>query len=220
MTTPNPCAEVSADLSEFALGILTGRDRSRVLSHVASCHQCRDELDALSTVTDRLIELAPRSEAPIGFESRLLDRYHAESGPRRFRARRNVALAAAGLILVALSFTLGYRGAPQTRTSQPTYGATPISATLSSQGRPLGQLWLSPGSPAWIYMSFDDARWSGTAWCRVTLNNGHVLDVGVFSVVRGYGAWASRVDAPSSAVRSAQVTDVAGHVLASATLST
>ena len=221
MTTRNPeCAEVSADLSEFALGILTGRERSLVLSHVASCPQCRDELEALSTVTDRLMEMAPQAEAPIGFESRLLDRYHNE--PRRppGRAIRSVALAGAALLLVALGFTLGNNGSPPVHTTLPDYSATPISATLTSQGRSLGQLWISPGTPAWIYMSFDDAGWSGAAWCRVTLKNGRVLDLGVFTVVHGYGAWAARVDAASSTVSSAQVTDATGHVLASATVST
>jgi hypothetical protein len=68
-------------------------------------------------------------------------------------------------------------------------------------------------------MSLDDANWTGTAWCSVTLKNGRVLDVGVFTVDHGYGTWAARVDAASATLKSAQVTDAAGHLLASATLS-
>ncbi|NNN08397.1 MAG: hypothetical protein HKL85_04290 [Acidimicrobiaceae bacterium] len=221
MTNSNPeCVEVSTVLSEFALGILTGRERSRVLAHVALCPQCRGELDALSAVGDRLVELAPRAEPPVGFESRLLDRYHGESARQPVRALRGVALVAAAVVLVAAGFTLGHH-APTQRPNTPSLStAAPISEALTSAGRTLGQVWLSAGTPTWIYMSFDDAGWSGTAWCTVTLKNGHVLDVGVFNVVHGYGAWAAQVNAASSAVRSARVTDAKGHVLASATVST
>lgn len=221
MSTPaNPeCAQISADSSEFALGILNGRRRSRVLDHVASCAQCRGELEALSAVADSLVELAPHAEPPVGFESRLVDHYHVESRRNPHRTIRVVALTAAALALVAVGFTLGNRGSTQVHTSLPTYSAAPISAVLTSQGRSLGHLWISSGTPSWIYMSLDDANWTGTAWCSVTLKNGHVLDVGVFTMVHGYGAWAARVDASSGAVRSAQVTDATGHVLASATLS-
>ena len=68
-------------------------------------------------------------------------------------------------------------------------------------------------------MSVNDANWTGTAWCSVTLRNGRVLDVGEFAMANGYGAWAARLDASSSDVRSARVTDATGHVIASATLS-
>jgi hypothetical protein len=213
------CAEVESDLNEFALGILTGRERSRVLDHVASCAQCRGGLEALSAATDRLVALAPQAEPPVGFESRLVDRYHAESRRVPHRTIRFIALAAAALALLAVGFSLGNNGPSQGGTSLPTYNAAPISATLTSHGRSLGHLWIGSGTPAWIYMSLDDANWTGTAWCSVTLKNGHVLDVGVFTMVHGYGAWAARVDASSGALRSAQVTDATGHVLASATLS-
>lgn len=220
MTFLNPeCTEVHADLSEFALGILTGRERSRVLEHVASCAQCRVELEAFSAVSDRLVALAPQAEPPVGFESRLIDRYHAESRRPPRRAVRIVSLAAAALALVVVGFTLGNNGTAPVHTSLPRYSAAPISATLTSQGRSLGRLWMSSGTPAWIYMSLDDANWTGTAWCSVTLKNGRVLDVGFFPMVHGYGAWAARVDASSGAVQSAQVTDVTGHVIAAATLS-
>jgi hypothetical protein len=213
------CGEISADLSEFALGILTGRGRSRVLDHVATCARCRGELETLAGVADSLVELAPHAEPPVGFESRLVNRYHAESRPIVRRATRVVALAAAALVLVAVGFTLTNNGSPLRSTSPPTHSAAPMSATLTSQGRNLGHLWISSGTPAWIYMSLDDANWTGTAWCSVTLKDGRVLDVGVFTVDHGYGAWAARVDASSAALKSAQVTDASGHVLASATLS-
>jgi hypothetical protein len=221
MSTPRPdCAVVHDDLNEFALGILNGRHRSRVLDHVTSCEECRSELEALAVVADDLMALAPHVEPPLGFESRLVDRYHAESRKRSRRAIRIVTLVAAAFALVAVGYTLANIGSTPVHLASPTYGEVPISASLTSQGRSLGHVWVSSGSPSWIYMSLDDANWSGTAWCRVTLKGGRVMDLGAFTVTRGYGAWAARVDSSGLAVRSAQVTDVTGHILASATLST
>ncbi len=221
MTSTNPeCSATREDLAEFALGLLSGRERARLLAHVASCAQCRGELESLSVVTDALVALSPPAEPPLGFESRLADRYRAQPPRVRRRTVRHVALAAAALVLVAVGFEIGNNGASRVTTSLPAYGATPISATLTSRGQVRGHLWMSAGAPTWIYMSLDDANWSGTARCRVTLKDGRVLDIGVFTVVHGHGAWAARVDASSSAVTRAQVTDVTGRVLASAVLST
>ncbi len=221
MTSTSPdCSSAREDLAEFALGLLSGRERARVLDHVASCAQCRSELESLSAVTDALVALSSPAEPPLGFESRLAERYRAESRRLPRRALRNVTIAAAALVLIAVGFQVGNNGASRATTSLPAYGATPISATLTSRGHVLGHLWMSTGTPPWIYMSLDDANWSGTAWCSVTLKDGRVLDVGAFTVVHGYGAWAARLEASSSAVAHAQVTDAAGRVLASALLST
>ena len=214
------CDLVRADLGEFALGIVSGRTRSRVSEHLVTCAACREELEALSAVSDRLVQLAPQTEAPLGFESRLLERYNEQVVAAPRRRPYYLALAAAARLLVVAGVGIGhYTHSPHNSLAGPA-NETPISATLSSQGRHLGHLWMSPGTPAWIYMSLDDANFSGTAWCSVTLKSGRVIDVGVFSVRHGYGAWAARVNTTTAAVKSAQVTDATGRVLASATLST
>jgi hypothetical protein len=220
VTSRDPeCITVREDLGEFALGLLTGRERARVLNHVTSCAACQVELEALTTVSDQLIALSPFTEAPLGFESRLLSRYHAQSRRPVHRFLRVVAIAAASLVLITAGFILAHHGALRGSATPRADSAAPISATLTSKGRDLGHLWLSTGTTAWIYMSVNDANWTGTAWCSVTLRNGRVLDVGEFAMANGYGAWAARLDASSSDVRSARVTDASGHVIASATLS-
>ena len=211
------CAGVRDDLSEFALGILAGRDRSRVLDHVATCSSCHHEIESLAALADSLVELAPSAEAPVGFESRLLERYHSQHRRRQRPKGRLLALTGAALLLVASGFALGGLSSRRPDTSS---SAAPLSANLTSQGRNVGQVWVSSETPAWIYMSLDDANWSGTAWCRVTLRGGRILDVGAFSVNHGYGAWAAHLDVARTALASAQVTDGSGRVLASVSLST
>jgi anti-sigma factor RsiW len=214
------CDEIRDDLSELALGTLAGRERSLVLDHVATCDPCRAELASLAVVSDALVHLSPLSQPPIGFEVRLLERLEPQSpreliGRSRSRARRRgFAALCAAAILIIVGFALG-----NAMTRKAPSSSSPLSATLTSHGRALGHVWLSAGAPSWIYMTLDDANVSGEAWCDVTLKSGRVLDVGVFTLKDGYGAWAARVTAGASSVASAKVTDANGRVLASATLS-
>ena len=46
------CEAYGEELAELALGVLTGRDRARVLSHVESCQRCAEELEMLSRTAD------------------------------------------------------------------------------------------------------------------------------------------------------------------------
>ena len=217
-SSPLECDEVRDDLAEFALGLLSGRERARVLDHVVSCSTCRHEVESLTAVGDRLVTLAPSSDPPTDFEARVLERYRANAAaPRRGRGRE-LGLVAAALVLVAGATALVVRGP---HAPAPVAGHdTPLSATLAADGHALGHLWVSASVPTWIYVSLDDASWSGTVWCSVTLRDGRTLDVGAFAVHHGHGAWAARVAATGREVREARITDVAGHVIATATVST
>ena len=216
---PPDCSQVRDDLSEFALGTLAGRDRSRVLEHVTTCSACRAELDALSLAADALLNLAPTSEPPIGFEVRLMQRLRTEAPRRATRHRgRDVMLVAAALALVIACFSIARVVWHHPSTSAVGVNAVPRSVELTSHGRVVGHVWLSPGTPPWIYMTLDREHWSGKAWCEVTLADGRVLALGTFSLNNGYGAWAAPINGARSAVASARVTDANDVVLASANL--
>ena len=60
------CEEYGDELAELALGVLTGRDRARVLSHVESCPRCAEELEDLSRTADSVVQAAPEMEPPLG----------------------------------------------------------------------------------------------------------------------------------------------------------
>ena len=216
----NVCEEISSDLSEFALGSLTGRSRTLVLEHLSSCAQCQRELESLAVVADALLELAPVVEPPLGFEQRLVEKYRAHVPRQRaHRSLRLASLAAAAVILLALGFVIGDAAITHRSTPASNQIAPPVTAQLTSQGRILGHVFVSGAHPAWIYMTFDEGKWSGTAWCSVTLKNGRVKDLGSFSLTNGYGAWDASVNVAANQVATAQVTDASGHVLATAHLS-
>jgi hypothetical protein len=68
------CGECRDSLPELALGVLTGEDRSRTLAHIEWCDPCQAALEELVSVSDLLLELAPRADPPVGFEVRVADR--------------------------------------------------------------------------------------------------------------------------------------------------
>ena len=220
MSTPasRECDHVSEDLSEFALGLLSGRDRSRVLEHVTSCLQCRGDLDALALVSDRLLELAPHHEPGVGFETRLVQRWNEEIVRTPHRHLGLFSLVAAALILVGGAFVGSAQLSSPADPASAHYSAALLSAPLTANGQLHGQLWISQGDPAWVFMSLSNLKGSSSARCRVTMRSGLVLNLGTFSLIAGDGSWAARLNAPGDSVRLAQITDATGRVLASATL--
>ncbi len=215
---PVDCAAVSDDLLEFGLGTLSGRSRSLVLEHVEECSECSAELESLASVTDALTRFAPEAEPPLGFETRLAERVRG-IGVRRGNARRRrvAVLAAAAAIVAVISFAVGAL-ATNSGAGRPVAAVRPTTAQLTSGGRVLGQVSVVAGNPTWLIMTIDSGSWSGPVWCEVTLSNGRMVDVGSFSLSRGQGSWTSRVKVSADQLRSAELVEVSGHVLAKASL--
>ncbi|HEY5394543.1 MAG TPA: zf-HC2 domain-containing protein [Trebonia sp.] len=68
------CDEFAEVAAEFALGVLTGRERAAALAHLNGCESCREQVRELTMAGDELLALLPPAEPPAGFESRVLDR--------------------------------------------------------------------------------------------------------------------------------------------------
>jgi hypothetical protein len=215
------CELFQADLAELALGILSGRTRSETLEHVETCRWCSAELEQLSTVADAVLQLAPELEPPLGFELRLSERMRSEArNVRPIRPRRVRAFAAAAVFIVILGVGLGVFATSQGNTSQPwSTTASLTSTSAGSQGRVLGEVFLSAGSPGWIVMTVKDGGWSGAVTCEVTLTGGKVVVVGKFSLSNGYGTWGLPLTTTAHGVQSARLVSSDGAVIASARLS-
>jgi hypothetical protein len=99
------CEDTRELLAELALGIADGDDRARALAHVASCADCRRELESLANVADELLLLAPEREPPPGFESRVLAELELHGALRRRRPRWRRALAPIGAAAAAAAVT-------------------------------------------------------------------------------------------------------------------
>jgi hypothetical protein len=218
---PRQCEVIQNDLAELALGTLSGRSRSEALDHVGSCPKCAAELERLSIVTDTLLQLAPEMEPPLGFELRLAEKLRTSAAtvhqPKRLRRASVLSVAAA--VMVVLGFGLGALVAPGSSNNQNRTAVNLTSANLTSHGHVLGEVIISAGSPAWVFMTINGGTQSGTMTCDVTLAGGKVETIGMFKLSGGYGAWTAPLRSPAADVRSARLIAPNGTILASARLS-
>ena len=111
-----PCQALEEDLVLFHYGDLSGAERDRLAVHVASCAGCAGYLNELAT----LLPLTVKSDAPpeqfwLNYKRELRHKLDAASERKspwpRFAAflqpRYLPAFAAAVLVVLALTFTLG-----------------------------------------------------------------------------------------------------------------
>jgi Putative zinc-finger len=220
------CEEYANELAELALGVLTGRERSRVLSHVESCPRCAEELEILSRTADSVLQAAPDMEPPLGFEVRLFERMGVTDvvprrGLRRLRPSRwvpaVVGVAAAALALgVGLSVTSSHSTSPKHAAQAPSHEV--VTAALVSNGKTVGRVMTFGGDKPWMSMTLDDSSAHGTVRCVVVTEDGVSHTVGTFESRGGYGAWMAPLHVNPATVRTAEVVSPSGTVIATATL--
>ncbi|HUY06066.1 MAG TPA: hypothetical protein VMU99_02240 [Acidimicrobiales bacterium] len=221
------CAAIEDELTEFALGILSGRRRSEVLRHAGSCMRCSAELERLSIIADTVLQLAPEMEPPLGFELRLAERLQKNTTVLRSQHLHRVrTLSAAAVLTVVLGIGLGTFAAsrsPSTRTPSTRIWSTTASLTsaaIGSRGEVLGTVFISAGSPGWMVLTVDRGAWSGEVRCEVAFVGGKVETLGRFKLSNAYGTWGVPLTSSAGQVRIARLVALDGTVIASAHLTT
>jgi hypothetical protein len=218
------CEEYGEELAELALGVLTGRDRARVLSHVESCPRCAEELEILSRAADSVVQAAPEMEPPLGFEVRLFERMGlTDVAPRRRRLRPSrwvpaVAGVAAAALAVGLGLSLTSSSPTPTVTAQPQGAHRVVTAALVEHGATVGHVMAVGGAKPWISMMLADSSAHGRVNCVVVTDDGVTHRVGSFVANKGYGAWISPLPVNPDTLRAAEVVSPSGTVIATATL--
>lgn len=197
MTDRAPCAEIRLLLPELALGTLTGEDRGRVLEHLAGCLDCRREARSLSEIADEMLLLTPSAEAPVGFESRVMERLGVTRRPPRFSRGRVVAAAA--VLVAALAGGLGvYLAGAEDREIAGNYRRTLSVADgeyfeaqpiLDEEGAAVGHIFGYQGSPSWVFCVVHAEGDQGVYEIQVAAR-GDVWTAGEMSVREGKGTWA------------------------------
>ena len=218
-TDEHGCERHRAELSELALGVLTGRDRARVLAHVEACPRCAEELEQLSRAADAVVQAAPESEPPIGFEVRLFERMGVADVRHRtrFRSPRWVAgalSAAAAVVALAVGLSLGLSSsAPPSQNA-----AGVVTANLVVHGTVVGRVAVHGGSNPWMSMMLIDSGAQGWVKCIVVTSDGVRHQVGTFDTTKGYGAWVAPLSVNPKDIRSAEDVAPSGTVVATAAL--
>ena len=209
--TCQQCRELA---TELALDVLLCHERADALAHLECCASCQDTVSALTVTADRLVELLPAAEPPAGFEQRVI----STLAPR---TRRWWWIpAAAGLVAVALAggWILGYsndNGEPADVDAQ-AGERTVMYAPLTTAEHQIGNAYVYPGTPSWIYLSLDGGTASNTVHCDVVRQDGSAVRVGTFPLNHGHGAWGGPAPVDGTTLATARLTDGRGTTLATA----
>jgi hypothetical protein len=221
------CRQCRELAPELALGVLSGVERAHALAHLDHCTTCRNAVSALALTGDRLIELLPGAEPPVGFEHRVLTAVGPPSPlARRWRWWLPAAAVMIALALVGGGWTLGRAslgiGPLTTGAAARTILFAPLRSGLDgSGGEEIGQAYLYPDRPSWIYLSLDadnDAI-TGTVRCELVRRDGSTVPIGTFTLAKGYGAWGAPITTDRDSLATARVIDSTGATVATARFS-
>ncbi|MDQ3876935.1 MAG: zf-HC2 domain-containing protein [Actinomycetota bacterium] len=225
MSDKYSCEQVREIAAEVALGIAPARERARALDHLVSCSDCRSYVQELSSVADEVLLLAPESEPPIGFESRVIDSFEATASKK---GMSRILLAAAALIVAAAIaaggtyLAGGHSRALASRWASAVDGDNDSSFATSALTNPssrfkAGHAFLLRGSPSWVYVEVEaPSSFSGTYGVQLVTTSGKVVPVGSVTYKEGRGSWGRAVDEPGSAITGLQCTDENGKVVLTA----
>jgi hypothetical protein len=213
-------AELSCDACrelapELALGLLGGDDRAAALAHLQGCERCRDDVAALSGLHERMRALVPPVEPSAGFETRVLARLADAGQPRPARSWvRRLALVAVAALVVASAFVGGWlAGAATPVTAQ--YKPALLAVPLTAGDRSVGQLFVQPTNPSWIYLYVDAPSGSARLHCDFLRHDGSSAVTATLTVRAGDAHWGGPNPAGATDVR---LTDEAGAFVAGARL--
>jgi hypothetical protein len=199
------CSDTWETLPELALGIADGEQRALALEHLASCANCRRELEELSAIADDLLALAPEREPPPAFEARVLERLtarHAPARPPRLRLRRLgfagavLAGAAAAAIAVTLAYAPDHRLATQYRAAlDGAHGKYFQSARLRSpDGARVGTVFAYEGSPSWLFYVLGGRYSTGLYREQLVTRSGRTVNLQPFRLASA--SWGVAIPVP------------------------
>ncbi len=217
------CQQCRELATELALDVLAGRERAGALAHLDRCISCRDTVSALTLTADRLVELVPDAAPPAGFEQRVMT---ALAAPSR-RAPRWAMPAAAVLLALALGVGGWILGRSNPDVPPPQSDAqtdakpgvrTVMFAPLTTGDRQVGQAYVYPGQPSWIYLSLDtdNDTINGAVRCELVRRDGSTVPIGTFPLAKGYGAWGAPAVIDPATIATARLINSTGHTLATA----
>lgn len=207
------CTQVEEAATEYALGILPDEEARAVSAHILACPACRQEIEEIRGVGDRLLDLVPDAEPPLGFDRRVLSSVGSTRRRRPSRMRLILGAAAAAAVIAgagtAAATLTGTHHSPHT---------SELAGVLQDGGRTVGTVYVG-GNPSWISMTVNHLSMTGPISCQLVTGDGHITTVGSFQLVDGSGSWGAPEPSGTSHVTEARLVGPSGAVLARASLS-
>ena len=156
-------------------------------------------------------------QPPTGFEQRVISAL-APPAPRGTRWWIPAAATVLALALAAGGWILGRSHAHDepADTDAQTDGRTVMYAPLTTAQHQIGNAYVYPGPPGWIYLAIDGETASNTVHCDVVRRDGSAVRVGTFPLDHGRGAWGGPAPVDRNTLATARLTDGRGATLATA----
>src|SRR5689334_2916049 len=176
--------------AEFALGLVTGHERDKALTHLQSCPACCWHTARLATVSDRLRSLIPSTETPVGFEQRVQQRREAAEAQAHRRAGmlRRVRAAAAP-VMIAIGFAGGWWAQTATRAPpRPTAVAVAAASPLMAGTRHVGDVVVRVDHPRSMSVYLILAR-PGRLTCQLLRSGGSVAATENYQAAGDVESW-------------------------------
>jgi hypothetical protein len=219
------CAQAHDAAAEYALDILESEARSALAAHLLRCPSCRAEVDAMSGVATRLIELVPGTEPPLGFDRRVMARVRditPASSSRRLvplRTRRARLLAAVAAVAAAVALVFGSIGWLMGHSSHPSPQRLITYAAFHQAGHNVGEVsvYRDDNDPFWLNMTVHDVKGGPTVTCELVAADGKLTPLGSFDLVDGSGSWGAPDPGGLAGITGARLTDSQGRIIATAT---
>jgi predicted anti-sigma-YlaC factor YlaD len=191
------CQETREMAADLALGIVEGEERGRALHHLADCPDCRAEVEKFSDLADELLLLAPHREAPVGFESRVLNELLPAPKPRRRRRLRLVlapaaaAVAAAAIVLAVVAPDLRLASHYRHTLDQANGKEFESYALRGAGDSHVGTVFSYEGTPSWVHIDVDPGHRSGLTAAELVTDTGSQVPLHWFHLDPAGGAGGS-----------------------------
>ena len=182
------CPEIEPQLPEFALGLLDGDDRARVLDHTRSCPTCDARAKGLIGAVDDVTAALADTDPPPGFEGRVLERLDPPTSQPVGTRRSRVPMLAAAAVLLVLVAVVGTLVVTRSSTSSPE--AVRQATMRTPSGATVGRATIS-GDPAAVLLA--SPNWStaaaGPYRLRIVTTSGAIHQAGPVELDEGYAGY-------------------------------
>ena len=139
--------------------------------------------------------------------------------------RGRLALAAVAAAFAVAGGTVAITDAFNHAPSAPSVAQAPSGDALrtgsfeTADGQVLGQIVAYQGHPSWVFMNVDEPNFDGPIECKLQMDDGSVVAVGMFQLHSGLGQFARTVPVDIEGLRGAKLLSSTGATVASATFS-
>jgi hypothetical protein len=137
------------------------------------------------------------------------------------RGRLALAAVAAGVVVaggaVAVTEAFHHPATAPSVAQPPSGNALRTGSFETADGQVLGQIVAYQGHPSWVFMNVDEPHFDGPIECKLQMDDGSIVAVGMFQLHSGVGQFSRTIPVDIAGLRGAKLVSSTGATVASAT---